>query len=102
MSQSKLRQVLTKFETASGPLSLPQIAHELNLPPERLNMMVQHWVRKGKIRESGSLTECGSCGKNGSCAFVMEMPRTYELASDDETIPLYAGEGCRHRIELEE
>jgi hypothetical protein len=102
MSQSKLRQVLTVFQTATGPLSLPQIARDLEVTPERLDVMIQHWVRKGRIRESGSVTECGSCGHSGSCAFVMEMPRTYELATDDGMIPLHAIGSCRCRIELEE
>jgi hypothetical protein len=52
--QSKLRQVLTIFETADSPLSLPQIARNLDVTPEHLEGMIQHWVRKGKIRPSGS------------------------------------------------
>jgi hypothetical protein len=53
MTQSTLRQVLTMFETAVAPLSLPQMAHELGVSLEQLEGMIQHWVRKGKIRESG-------------------------------------------------
>ncbi|MFO7541005.1 MAG: FeoC-like transcriptional regulator [Chloroflexota bacterium] len=80
--QSKLRQVLTVFETADSPRSLPQIARDLDLPVDRLEGMIQHWVRKGKIRPSGSLTECGTCGHQGGCPFVMTMPRSYELIND--------------------
>lgn len=87
MTQSKLRQVLTIFENADGPLSLPGIARELDVSQARLEMMIQHWVRRGKIRESGGLSECGSCGHQDGCAFVMEMPRSYELVSDG-AIPL--------------
>ncbi|WP_420643878.1 FeoC-like transcriptional regulator [Candidatus Leptofilum sp.] len=89
MSQSTLRQVLTIFETAVTPLSLPQIARQLDVSPQRLETMIQHWVRKGKIRESGSLTECGSCGQHGACPFVMEMPRTYELARETDVVSLH-------------
>ncbi|GJM40855.1 MAG: hypothetical protein DHS20C20_11370 [Ardenticatenaceae bacterium] len=88
MSQSTLRQVLTIFETAVTPLSLPQIARDLNVSPARLEGMIQHWVRKGKIRQSTALSECGSCGENGGCPFVLDMPRTYELATNQENIPL--------------
>ena len=88
MAQSRLRQVLTIFETADSPLSLPKIARDLDVSPERLDAMIQHWVRKGKIRQSSTLTECGSCGSNGACPFVMEMPRTYELVTDSSVIPL--------------
>lgn len=88
MSQSTLRQVLIIFETAVTPLSLPQIARDLNVSPERLEGMIQHWVRKGKIRQSTALTACGSCGSNGGCPFVLDMPRTYELATNPEPIPL--------------
>lgn len=83
------------FETTSRPLSLPQIAHELDVSPERLEGMIQHWVRKGKIRESGSVTECGGCGHKGACPFVMAMPRSYELVTSDHFISLtQMGVGC--------
>jgi ArsR family metal-binding transcriptional regulator len=45
--------------------------------------MIQYWVRRGKIHEISSLTDCGSCGESGSCAFVLQMPRTYQLARED-------------------
>lgn len=88
MAQSTLRQVLTIFETAVTPLSLPQIARALDVSPEQLDGMIQHWVRKGKIRQSNTLTECGSCGSNGACPFVMQLPRTYELVTETSAIPL--------------
>jgi hypothetical protein len=88
MTQSTLRQVLTIFETAAAPLSLPKIARELDVSPEQLEGMIQHWVRKGKIRQSSALTECGSCGHGSACPFVLTLPRTYELVTGDKTIPL--------------
>lgn len=100
MSQSKLRQVLTTFENAVGPLSLPQIAQDLDVSQERLETMIQHWVRKGKIRQNAALMDCETCGTEGSCPYVMEVPRTFELAADDRLIPLHEGNisiGCQYK-----
>ena len=88
MQPTVLRQVLTIFETADKPLSLPQIAHQLNISLEQLDGMIQYWVRKGKIRESGAVTECGSCGRKGGCPFVMELPRSFELVAHSHAVPL--------------
>jgi hypothetical protein len=97
MTQSTLRQVLTVFETADSPLSLSQIARDLDITPDRLEGMIQHWVRKGRIRHSRSLTECGSCGLQGGCPFVMPMPRSYELVTANDTIPRNMGVTCDHQ-----
>jgi hypothetical protein len=97
MSQSTLRQVLTIFETAEEPLSLPQIARELDVSAARLEEMIQFWVRKGKIRMSGSMTDCGTCGKNGACPFVLAMPRTYELVREEDDLSTQLVlTSCRH------
>jgi len=96
MSSTILRQVLEKFETADHALSLPQIARELNISLPRLEGMIQHWVRQGKIRESGAVADCGSCGARGACPFVLTLPRTFELVRDDESIMLPIA-GCTHR-----
>ena len=84
MSQSTLRQVLTIFETAEQPRSLPQIARDLGVSPTHLEAMIQFWVRRGKIRISGSVTDCSACGKNGTCPFVLALPRTYELVREKD------------------
>lgn len=98
MTQSTLRQVLTVFETAVTPLSMPQIARELDVSLEQLEAMIQHWVRKGKIRENRSLTECGTCGRGSGCPFVLELPRSYELVTDVTLIPLnVVGATCGHK-----
>ena len=88
MSQSTLRQVLTVFENADGPLSMSQIAHELGVSMPRLEGMIRYWVRKGELRESSSPTNCGTCGSQEGCAFVLDMPRSYELATGRQPIPL--------------
>jgi hypothetical protein len=95
MATSTLRQVLNVFEEASGPLSLSNVAHQLDVSQGHLESMIQYWVRKGRIRETAAGKECGSCGLNGECPFVMEMPRSYELAPAGEVIPLTAvGTSC--------
>lgn len=98
MTQSTLRQVLTIFETAVTPLSMPQIARQLEVSPEQLEAMIQHWVRKGKIRENVALTECGSCGRGSACPFVLDLPRSYELVTEATLIPLNGvGLTCGHK-----
>jgi len=96
MTTSTLRQVLTVFEQADGALSLTHIARELGISSARLEGMLQYWVHKGKIREVvDSTSGCPSCGIKGECPFVMEMPRSYELAADDDVIPVETiGMGC--------
>lgn len=102
MTQSTLRQVLTIFETTSTPLSLPQIARQLEVSPVQLEAMIQHWVRKGKIRENTVLTDCGSCGRGSGCPFVLDLPRSYELVTDTTLIPLnVVGLTCGHKTSLE-
>ena len=88
MSQSTLRQVLTIFENADGPLSMTQIARELDVSVPRLEGMLRYWVRKGKLRETGSAANCGTCGSAGACPFVLDLPRGYELASAPQPVPL--------------
>jgi hypothetical protein len=78
-----LREVLNAFETAGEPLSLAQMARDLELPPGMLEGMIMHWVRKGKIREVGGGSACEVCGSAKSCRYAPAMPRSYELATGD-------------------
>lgn len=95
MTTSTLGQVLTFFEQTNGTMSLAQIAHELDVSPARLEGMVQHWVSRGRLREVVSPDNCGTCGIKGECPFVMDLPRGYELATDDNVIPLESSDcGC--------
>lgn len=84
---ASLREVLTAFETAPGPVSLAYIGRSLNLDRATLDGMIQYWVRKGKIREVQNATKCTTCGEKTGCPFIMEMPRSYELVTG-ETLPL--------------
>lgn len=92
MPPSTLRQVLTIFETAGGPLSLSQIARQLGVPQARVEGMIQHWVRRGRLRPSQAAAGCGTCGRQGDCPFVITLPASYELAAAD---PL-----ARHVLEV--
>jgi hypothetical protein len=90
MTASTLRQVLAAFERADAPLALTQIAHDLDLPLERLEGMVEYWVRRGRIRESGTTAAPLSCAKYGSRPYVLRLPRILELVPHGE--PESAGE----------
>lgn len=85
-----LTQVLQVFEARSQPLSLPEIARQLDVPPGMLEGMLQYWVHRGKLREvANDASICPMCSKSGSCAIMPDMPRRYELATTEpEVIPL--------------
>ncbi|MFN2276252.1 MAG: FeoC-like transcriptional regulator [Candidatus Promineifilaceae bacterium] len=100
MSKSTLGQVLAAFEDNSKPMTLAQIARDLDVSAARLEGMIQYWVRKGRLREVVSFSDCGTCGRGpGDCPFTVELPRSYELVTEDSlTIPLTAAGGfCNHR-----
>ena len=86
MKTSKLSNLLTKIEESSGAFSIQALARELDLTPERVESMLEYWVRKGKIESSTNLTECGSCSAQGDCPFILEMPRTYELVMGQDQV----------------
>lgn len=79
-----LRQVLQTFEQANRPLSLAQMAQQLNLEPAMLEAMIGYWVRKGRVRETAA-PACGSCGLRQGCAPLISLPRRYELASAESS-----------------
>jgi len=86
VKMSKLSILLAKIEESSGAFSIQALARELDLSPERLESMLEYWIRKGKIQSSTKLTECGSCSSQGDCPFVLEMPRTYELVTGQDQL----------------
>ena len=81
---SKLSNLLTKIEESSGAFSIQALARELDLTPERVESMLEYWVRKGKIQSSTKFTECGSCSSQEDCPFVLEMPKTYNLVTSQD------------------
>ncbi|MBN1964293.1 MAG: hypothetical protein JW910_06580 [Anaerolineae bacterium] len=83
-----LRQVLTAFEQAHAPLSLTELARQLDVTPAMIEGMIRYWVSKGRLRERIDGTcdmETGSCscgsGKGG-CPYIVLMPRSYELVPE--------------------
>jgi hypothetical protein len=87
MSGTSLRRLLDLFEVSRGALSIPDLADELGVTPERAESMVDFWVRKGKIRVSSVLSDCGSCGVKGNCPLVFDLPQIYELAESETAAP---------------
>lgn len=79
---TKLRECLTLFEQAEGALTVAEMARRLAVSPAQVEGMLEHWVRKGRLRPSTQLTNCGSCGHQNGCPYVLEMPRSYELATE--------------------
>ncbi len=78
-----LRQVLQTFEQADKPLSLAQMARDLQLEPAILDDMIAYWVRKGKLREVAE-SGCEACGLKGDCCTpIVKLPRRFELAAGD-------------------
>ncbi len=82
MATSTLGKLLSLFENTPGSLSLTSIARELNVSRGRVEEMVEFWIRKGRIKTTASLAECGACSVQGDCPFVLEMPRTFELVRE--------------------
>ncbi len=83
-----LRTVLDTFQHTREPLSLAQMARDLDIPVGMLEGMIEYWVRKGKIREvvntagCGS-TGCGACSSAKSCHYMPNLPRSYEFVRED-------------------
>jgi len=82
---SRLREVLNRFGKQSAPVSLNQMAREMQLEPGMLGGMIDYWVRKGKLREVNSGGEtCNTCGIKSACPFIIALPRYYELTQDGD------------------
>jgi hypothetical protein len=89
---ASLRDVLTAFEEVREPCSLHQMARNLDMSPGMLEGMIEYWIRKGRLRESGGTpTACAACHTD-HCPFIATMPRRYELVTgrddpDDDAPP---------------
>jgi hypothetical protein len=82
-----LRRVLVAFEEAGTTLRLDDLCRQLDVDPGTLDSMIQHWVRRGKIREVPDTVDaagCGGCGVQSDCPFVLHMPKRYALAHDGQ------------------
>ncbi len=90
-----LRQVLNVFDESSGPLTLSQVARELDVEKGVLEEMIRYWVRKGELREVSTQSRlCASCGSASGCPLIIDLPRYYERVSGDEP-PLPQDPPCR-------
>jgi hypothetical protein len=84
MANSTLSKLLDLLEESQGALSFQSLAQELEVTQARVKGMVDYWIRKGKIKASATLTDCGSCGVLENCPFVLDLPKTYELVNEVE------------------
>jgi len=79
-----LHQVLHAFETAQGPISLDQLSRQLGVERGALEGMIDFWVRKGRLKESGGACDkagpsCACSSHPGGCSFDRAAPRTITL-----------------------
>jgi len=97
MTASTLSRLLISIEESSGAISIPALAAALDLSPTRVENMVEFWVRKGRIRLSSPLTDCGSCSSQGDCPFILEMPKTFELVCEggDQMLENFQQPSCK-------
>ena len=51
-----------------GSASLADLANRFGLPPEAVEGMVGHWVRKGRVRRVDLSSICPSCSCGGGCS----------------------------------
>lgn len=80
---SQLREVLNRFSDQRAPVSLKQMARDMDLEPGVLTGMIDYWVRKGKLREVNSSGQsCRTCGVKSACPFVVALPRYYERVDE--------------------
>ncbi len=85
-----LRHVLREFETTTEPISLNTLSTKLGLDRETLSLMLDYWVRQGRLQDNRSLfqTDSSNCQSKGcgsscqSCSFLASMPRAYTLVKN--------------------
>lgn len=68
-----LRQLLTLFNQAPGPLSLDLLAAQLDVEPAVLEGMLAELVRMGRLEriEDRAAIACTACGHANGCPYVM-------------------------------
>jgi hypothetical protein len=84
MRKSNLSRLLDHFGEHQGAISIQSLAQALEVTPARVENMLDFWIRKGRIRVVTENQDCGGCGIKNNCPFILEMPRTYELAQYEE------------------
>ena len=53
----ELRQYLAQHKTCT----LTDMAHRFDLDPHALSGMLEHWIKKGKVRKVPTGALCGEC-----------------------------------------
>ncbi|NTW02424.1 MAG: hypothetical protein HGA19_14285 [Oscillochloris sp.] len=81
-----LHRVLQAFETADGPVSLDELSRQLGIERGVLEGMIDFWVSKGRLKESGGAcakvgSGCSCSSHPGGCTFDTVLPRTITLTS---------------------
>jgi len=68
-----LRQLLSLFNNAPGPLSLELLAAQMDLEPAVLEGMLVELVRMGRLEriEDRAAVSCAACGHATGCPYVM-------------------------------
>ncbi|EFO80677.1 hypothetical protein OSCT_1450 [Oscillochloris trichoides DG-6] len=84
-----LRQVLDAFERSQGPVSLDELSRQLGIERSALDGMIDFWVRKGRLVESGGQMVCASAGSSctcssypGGCVFNSAAPRRISVSKE--------------------
>ncbi len=78
---SILHSILKTIQEADAPISLSQLADQLDIEPGALEGMIDFWVQKGRIKVHDGLacgSACGSCGVDG-CPMLLHLPRQFEV-----------------------
>lgn len=93
-----LRGVLDAFEAAQGTVRLDQLSRDLGLDPATLDSMIQHWVRKGRIREISARpsaeSRCGPCGVKSECPLIASPLKRYMLVRADDSLAAASPSAC--------
>ncbi len=83
-----LHQLLHEIEKATGPITIQELSHRLNLEPGVASDMVAFWVRKGRLAagESASTPHTSHCGGDcqgpSACHFIARVPESYAVTKD--------------------
>lgn len=57
---------LKEYLQSKDIVSINDLSIHFNAPPETLEPMLEHWIRKGKLCKETSGNPCG--GKHGTCS----------------------------------
>jgi hypothetical protein len=79
---------LRRYLQQRGQASLTDIAYHLDAEPDAIKGMLEHWIRKGRVRRHEAGAACSGCSKCD--AAKMEVYEWVEQGS----MPLRV-EGCR-------